>query len=277
MTAAHMHSASMAPARRDADRVRRLSAAGAATLLATVLALGSVACSDSNIPFYTEPTGVSNSPAGIQNAMVGLFSASRIDIGTYLFWMAGFARDEANIQAENPEGVVEQTGLSPIPAGDQGVWDNEYRAADAAVAIIATLPNVAPAYTAQQVAALTGVAQTLEALDFMYVAETRDTLGIPIHSGASGTSGPVYCAQDAWRQIVALLDSANAQLNTAGSIPLPIRIPTGFSSVSASAGPSTAAGSFASFNRALAGKANLELAYAITRNGSNNHPDTASP
>jgi len=282
MTAAHTHTASVAAARRAADRVRqrlveRSTTLRTTTLLAAALMVGSAACTDSNIPFYTEPTGVANTPTGIQNAVAGLFAASRLDVGTYLLWMAPFGRDEANIQAENPEGVVEETGLSPIPAGDQGVWDNEYRAADAAVAVIAALPNVSPAYTAQQVAAIAGVAQTLEALDFMYVAETRDTLGIPIHSTTTATSGPVYCAQDVWRQIVALLDTANGNLNTAGAIPLPLRMPSGFASVSTSAGPSTAAGSFASFNRALAGKANLELAYAIARNTPATHPTPTTP
>ncbi len=55
------------------------------------------------------------------------------------------------------------------------------------------------------------------------------------------------------------------QLNTAGSIALPISVPAGFAAVAQTASPSTAPGSFAAFNRALAGKAGLELAYAIAR------------
>jgi hypothetical protein len=275
MTAAHMHTASVAAGRRAVNRVCQCPTWRANTLLAAAVIVGSAACTDSNIPFYTEPIGVANTPGGIQNAVAGLFAASRIDVGMYLFWMDGFARDEANIQAENPEAVVEQTGLSPIPSGDQGVWDNEYRTANAALSVIATLPNVAPAYTAPQAAAITGIAQTLEALDFMLVAETRDTLGIPIHSTSTGTNGPAYCAQDDWKQIVALLDTANGNLNIAGAIALPLTVPPGFASVGTSAGPSTVAGSFASFNRALAGKANLELAYAMARNSPATHP-TAS-
>ncbi len=278
MTAAHMHTASVAAGRRAVHRVRQCPAAWrASTLLAAAMIVGSAACTDSNIPYYTEPIGVANTPGGIQNAVAGLFAASRIDVGTYISWMSSFARDEALIQAENPETVVEETGLSPIPAGDQGVWDNEYRTGDAALSIIATLPNVAPAYSAQQAAAITGIAQTLEALNFMLVAETRDTLGIPIHSTSGGTNGPVYCAQDDWKQIVALLDTANANLNTAGAIPLPVKVPPGFASVGTSSGPSNVAGSFASFNRALAGKANLELAYAIARNSQATHPTPTSP
>lgn len=277
MTAAHTHSASLGAARRAAGRVHHTGVRRVTGLLATAFVAALAACSQSNIPYYIEPTGVSNTPGGIQNAVTGLFASSRIDAGNYVGWMAGFARDEANIQAENPEAVVEETGLSPIPSGDFGIWDNEYRAADAALAVIAVLPNVAPAYTSQQIAAITGVAQTIEALDFMAVAETRDTLGIPIHSGPNGTNGPVYCAQDAWKQIVALLDTANGNLNTAGSVALPVKLPPGFGSVGLTAGPSTVAGSFASLNRALAGKAYLELAYAIARGASGTHPTPSSP
>src|SRR5437660_404959 len=135
MTASLKHTTPVATARRDADSGRDRRRGRATARVALLLVISSAACSDSNVPFFTEPTGVDNTPAGIQNSVAGLFASSRQDVGTYLFWMEGFARDEANIQAENPEAVVEQTGLSPIPAGDQGVWDNEYRTATAALAI----------------------------------------------------------------------------------------------------------------------------------------------
>jgi hypothetical protein len=82
----------------------------------------------------------------------------------------------------------------------------------------------------------------------------------------------VYCSKDVWAQIVAELDSANNQLQTAGAIPLPVKLPPGFSLVSSVAAPSTAAGSFASFNRALAAKAGLNLAYAIARSAAGTAP-----
>jgi len=246
-------------------------------MLAAILIVGSAACADSNIPFYTEPTGVANTQGGIQNAMTGLFSTSRFEVGTYIYWMSQFARDEGNIQFDNPQNIQQGTGLEPIAAGDQGIWDNEYRSVGAALAIIAAVPNIQPNFTAQQSAAIIGIAQTIEALDLMAILETRDTLGVPIHAATAGTAGPVYCAKDGWTQIVAILDSANSQLNTAGAIALPLKLPPGFAAVAASAGPSTAAGSFASFNRALAGKAGLELAYAIARNTAATHPTPTTP
>jgi hypothetical protein len=100
----------------------------------------------------------------------------------------------------------------------------------------------------------------------MIVAEVHDTNGAAIlPAGNNGTLPPAYCNPDIWKYIVALLDSANNQLNLAGAVAAPIIWPSGFSAVSGSSGPSTVHGSYASFNRALAGKANLELAYAIAK------------
>jgi hypothetical protein len=249
--------------------------AGVIALSLVIVASG--ACSDSNVPFFTQPTSIESTPGGIQNGMTGLFAASRIDVGTYVYWMPMFARDEAQIWIDNPQNVQFGTGLTPIPNGSGGVWDNEYRAAAAAVALIAAIPKTSPAYTAQQTAALIGVAQTLEAVNFMEVAETRDTLGIPLHPATGTTVGPVFCAKDAWAQIVALLDSANDSLNSAGATPIPVGLPPGFGAVSGTAGPSTVAGSFASLNRALAAKAGLQLAYAIARSSPGTSPTPTLP
>ena len=48
------------------------------------------------MPFFTAPTSVPNSPAGIQNAVTGIFAAQRIDIGAFVTTVAaGYARDGA--------------------------------------------------------------------------------------------------------------------------------------------------------------------------------------
>jgi hypothetical protein len=245
--------------------------------LGSLVLASSVACKDSNVPFFTAPTSISNTPAGIQNAVTGLFAASRQDIGNDVINLSMFARDIANIQEDNPENAVDGLGLVAIPPSGDLVWDNEYLSIGAAISLINAVPTVAPAYSAPQAAAIIGIAQTIEALDLMVVAESRDTLGIPVHAAAGGGPGPVYCNEDVWQQIVAELDSANTQLQAAGSIPLPVKLPAGFSSVSATAGPSTAAGSFASFNRALAAKAGLEYAYAIARNAPGTSPTQFLP
>jgi starch-binding outer membrane protein, SusD/RagB family len=237
-------------------------------LAAAALALVG-ACKDSNVPDLTQPTSVANTPTGIQNVVTGLFYQTRYDVGNYIFATAAFGRDAGNFTNTEPRWITEGLALSPISPTDQfwstWEWDYEFNNAKLANSILASVPKTAPAYTPAQAAAVDGIVQTIKALNFMMIAETHDSLGVPLYSIDSTTPATPYCNRDVWRYIVALLDSANADLNTAGGIPLPVNLPSGFGAVSAQAGPSTTAGSFAAFNRALAGKAGLELAYAIAR------------
>ncbi len=266
------------PAARRSDRSPGVRRARIVSLLAGA-ALAS-ACDYSPVPYLTGPTSVSLTPTGVQNAYTGLFSASRNDVVNYITFLSTFARDAAVFTGTEPRYITEGTGIVVIPNTDQflssSVWDIEFRNAKFANSIISSLPKVSPPYSAGALAALTGVAQTMKALNFMMLAETRDTLGISVYSILSSTPQPVYCNQDVWNYIVSLLDSGNTQLNIAGSIALPVTLPPGFGSVSATAGPSTAQGSFAAFNRALAGKAGLEYAYAIAR-GTGSAPTPSSP
>ena len=101
--------------------------------------------------------------------------------------MPMFARDVAQIWIDNPQNVQFGTGLTPIPTADGGPWDNEYRTATAAAGVIAAIPRVSPAYTASQAAGLIGLAQTMQALAYMQVAETHDTGGMAIHPASDGT------------------------------------------------------------------------------------------
>ena len=55
--------------------------------------------------------------------------------------------------------------------------------------------------------AIAGVVQTIKALNFMMMAETHDTLGIPLYAVDANPTDPPYCNKDVWQYIVALLDS----------------------------------------------------------------------
>jgi starch-binding outer membrane protein, SusD/RagB family len=239
------------------------------------------ACKDSNVPFFTAPTSVPNTPAGIDNGITGLISGTRLDLGTFVLNMAGYGRQGGNFTNTEPRFITYNLGVVPTVASTGatgGVWGFEYTNILQGKQIIATLPKVAPAYTTAQIAAITGLVQTLEAYNYMIVAEIHDTTGLEIQGGFGSTTAPTQvCVKDGWAYIVALLDSANANLNIAGNIPIPVVLPPGFSAVSTSAGPSTAQGSFAAFNRALAGKAGLELAYAIARHTPASSPSPTSP
>jgi len=243
-------------------------ALGRACLIASgALAFGLGACKDSVVPYYTAPTSVPTSVTGLQNAVTGLFSASRNDQHYFLTYTSAMARDALVFLSFDPGFVTELGGNQPPSNSDYTsilVWNNEFTDAKQANEIIAAAGKVS-SFSAAQVAAIAGIMQTMKAVNFIMLAETRDTLGIPIYAVENGVSSPPYCNKDVWRYIVALLDSANDNLNTAGAIALPVTVPDGYAAVGQSAGPSTVKGSFAAFNRALAAKAGLELAYAIAR------------
>jgi hypothetical protein len=264
--------------RRDRRTHSRLAAAAGAAALMAVLG----ACSDTNVPFYTAPTSVARSAAGIQNAVTGLFAATRIDIGTFVTTVgAGFGRDGAVFENTEARTVEYPLGVAPLPSSSGAVWPQEYQNIVQAHQTEQTLPLVVPAYSSTQLAALNGVLQTMIAYNYMLMAESHDTLGIAIMGPSVGTApAQGYCNKDAWEYIVALLDSGNTDLATAGSTVinkssgLPT-LPTGFSNFNV-AGPSTTVGTFASFNRALAAKANLELAYAKARSAPGTSPSPTS-
>jgi hypothetical protein len=246
----------------------RRAALGAALLLA--------ACKDSVVPNFSAPTSVSATPTGIQNGFTGVLNTSRNDVVNYLQFMYAFARDATQFQATESAYDSELLGQAPIAPNDFigiTVWDNEFRNAKTLNQLVATLPAVAPAYSPAQIATLAGVAQTLKALNFMWVAETHDTLGVPVAGITQPASppAPILCSKDVWKYIVALLDSGAANLVVGGSTPIPVTLPPGFNAVN------TSAASFQAFNRALAGKAGLELAYAISRPPDSNSVGVADP
>ncbi len=247
-----------------------------ASVLAGTVVLGTaVACKDSAVPYFDAPTGIPNSQTGVQNAVTGFFSGTRADAYLYAYNSTGYARDLFYFVSSAPPVLTIPAGLVPVAPGNfafNDMWDDEYLTIKQANSILTSLSTVG--YTSAQVAGIQGVVQTMKALEFMVLAETRDTLGIPLYSMDGDPTSPPYCNKDVWQYIVALLDSGLVDLNTAGATPLPVTLPPGFAAVSLQAAPATVSGSFASFNRALAGKAGLEYAYAYARNSAATHSDT---
>jgi hypothetical protein len=239
-------------------------------LVAVVVLAG---CNESLVPNYASPNPDVTTQLGFQTLVTGLAGGLRNDFGLFMTAMSAFARDAGNFTNSEPQEITEFMGAgTPLLASDLGgtVWANQFQMVKTADSILVSLPRVSsPApYSTGARAQITGVIMTFKALAFIYLAETRDTVGVPI--GGVGltntkTPAPIICNKDVWRYIVAVLDSANVELNVDTTDALPITLPAGFSAVGATAGPSTRAGAFAAFNRALAGKANLELAYAIAR------------
>jgi starch-binding outer membrane protein, SusD/RagB family len=244
------------------------------------------ACTDSVVPNFNSPNlsqGEITTPANFQLLVTGLFGASRIDVGYLMGAATSFARDMGNFTNSDNRFITQWLGdATPISTSNfygSGGWTNQFRVAKQANLMLATIPHVTPAYTPADQATLAGIAQTLKALNFMYLAEWRDTNGVPIGNLTNtnfAAPAPILCIADVWKYIVALLDSGNTNLNKGGRT-IPVILPAGFIAAASVPGPSTAAGSFAAFNRALAGKANLELAYAIARQNPGTAPTPTSP
>jgi starch-binding outer membrane protein, SusD/RagB family len=260
------------------------------TLLAAAV-FGLAACKDPAVPFYQSPNINPTSAAGIQQIVTGVFSGTRGstapgETGTDLFYyiqaMSSFARDAGNFTNTDSRYLTEWLGDGvPIPNSDfygTVVWDNMFRIAKNAQLAIDNVPKVTPAYTASDANAIIGIMQTMKAYNFMLLADTRDTLGVPLAgiTMPAGQLAPILCNKDVWAGIVAILDSGEANLVAATPGPLPVVLPTGFNAASL-AGPPTSAGTFAGFNRALRAKAGLEYAYAVARASSGTAPTSTTP
>jgi hypothetical protein len=237
----------------------------------TLLAALTVGCNESVVPNYNAPTSLPHTAAALQNEVTGAFDAGRTDIGNFELFMDAFARNSGYFTSSEQRWVLVGTGSVAVNPGDifvgPVVWDFYYNGIKGIDTIIAGVPKLqistagglAPFPPATQ-EAMFGMMETLKSLYFMYILETRDTLGIPMNGVGQATAAPILCNRDAWAQIVAMLDSASDSLTKAGpATKFPVLLPPGFSQVSASAG------AFQGFTLGLRGKARLYYAYTTGR------------
>jgi hypothetical protein len=240
------------------------------TVLAAVGLAAIGACQDTAVPNFRSPQINAETPAGIQYLVTGVVANSRTDLGQDIVSLSGFDRDMGVFTAVDSRFITELMGDgNTIPNSDfygEGGWSVEFANAKDAEAIIQDLPKVSPAYSASDASLIAGVMKTFEAYNMLLVAETRDTLGVPIFGfvATAANPAPFLCIRDVWKGIAAMLDSAEADLDAGKPGPLPITLPPGFGTAN-QAGPSGTAGTFAGLNRALAAYAKFQYAYGATR------------
>jgi hypothetical protein len=229
------------------------------------LAVGLGACNESLVPNYNYPSGLTASQAGVSGALLGAFNP-RGDVGNWAVWSSGFGREATYFTLSEQRFVTELVGVSTPQSTDfigATVWDNEFgliKTADSAQTLVNGLLG-SGADDAAQAAASWGALETAKALDYMFPAMSRDSLGVPINAvgQVSAPYAPILCNSLVWAQIVAMFDSAADSLTFAGGIPIPNTLPPGFGTVSGTAT------SFLSLTVALRAKARIEYAYAIAR------------
>jgi hypothetical protein len=158
---------------------------------------------------------------------------------------------------------------------------NAVKLADTVQGILPTLTaNGAPIPTAN-LKAVEGVIETTKAMDYMYIALSHDTNGVAIAAPGQpfvGTLAPILCNRDSWEAIVAMLDSAKADLDAAGasttlSIPgtsFNLTLPPTYAALG------NTAGGFEALTLGLRARARIELAYAIARRSAGTTPTVGS-
>ena len=254
-----------------------------------VLVMGATlaACNEAFVPDYNTLTGFPHSVSALQNEFSGAFNGVRSDIGAFDLSTDAFARSAAYYTPSEPRFVTEWTGENSLDDDNFGaaIWANMYTAvktADTIIGILPTLTNNGAAIPQGSIKALQGVMETTKALAYMYVAFTHDTNGVAMNNPGGAITGnvaPILCARDAWKEIVAILDTAKAELDAAGpntTLGVPgssftLQLPPGFSALGSTAG------SFEGLTLALRARARIEYAYAIARGPGGTAPTATTP
>jgi len=148
------------------------------------------------------------------------------------------------------------------PAGfANGSWGGQYTLIRDAYNFINTV-GASASLNAQQKAAATGFAETLEALMIFEIVQTRDTLGgITEIQDDPFKLSPFVTRDSMYKYVLGTLDDAAAKLSSAGATPFPFKLAPGFSASVAGQSFDTP-GNFIRFNRALKAKAAAHYATA---------------
>lgn len=256
-------------------------------LTTVAAALGVAACNETKIPDFDAPTGFPHTTGALQSEFTGMLDGPRVDAATYGRSMEGFARNAAYFTPSEIRFVTQYTGMAQLDNSNfgAGVWANEFSAVKTADSVIGVLPSLSTAsgqpVPAPNLEALFGAAETIKALDYLYVAEAHDTNGVAMNEVGrplTAAPAPILCNMDVWKQIVAMFDSAVDSLTAAGpttviGVPgtVTLRFPGGYSQIG------NTAGGWEALALALRGKAHVEYAYAIARNTPATAPTVSSP
>lgn len=228
----------------------KLALLGAVTLFA--------ACKDSTgvnsedqLPADALAGGITT-PQVLQSLATGVLAQDRATIAqSYLVWADVIARDVLRLDQSESRYTSEFFINPPDGSGFLGgaQWTSQYVTARAANGVIIGLKN-SPATVADagQKAAATGFLRTIKAMEYMRIAELRDSLGIVIQGDDITAVDAIRCKTAALASISALLDTAYADLQAGTS--LPFVLPSGWMSN----GDYSSVANLILFNRGLKGK-----------------------
>jgi starch-binding outer membrane protein, SusD/RagB family len=248
--------------------LRRLAAIGAAAGALLV----ALACSSFfDVPNTNQPNqeDLVNNPTRtkLSAAATGIFATARTDIQGVVWRLGSLGREGINLSGNNQPDYQEPYFLSALIGSGFGgaLWGGRYTAIRNLNIYLAALGRVSTAEVSDlEKAASRGMANTMAAVAFLYVIETRDSLGAPIDVDIPITAPPApFVSRDSvYGHILLLLDSARADLVRAGSTAFPFTMPPGLSGLAPNSLDFSDPASFTQFNRALAAKARILRATA---------------
>ena len=169
-------------------------------------------------------------------AATGVFSNSRSGIQALIWRLGSMGREGINLSGNNQPDYAEPF-FGPVQSGGSfggTLWIDRYQAIRTAnIYLTALANNTSQAgpdlLTDAERAASRGMANTIKALAFLYVIETRAQLGAPVDVDRPVSAGPApWVSEDSvYGYILGLLNSAATDLTAAGSTDFPFSIPAG--------------------------------------------------
>lgn len=225
-------------------------------LLALSLSLVAAAgCTDNRVPDFNAPDlSPTLDRVQLQERASGLLSGDRASHDFEILVLETMGRDVYRIDPAEPRYITNPLGtFSASSFIGAATWTGPYSVIRGSNDLIAALPT-ASFLSPEERAAVGGFAQTMKALSYMRLIETRDTLGAAIVTDQQAL-GAFRCKPAVLTQIAAVLDSARDSLVTAGNTPLPFILPAGF-------GNFRTASAFVKLNRGLKARVDLWRAFA---------------
>ena len=227
--------------------------ARAAAVLAVVVTAG---CSADalNVRDYNRPTveGVAKDPNGIQLLATGLLDSDRDQWAGMVNDFGYFGRESYQYSTTDARSVSNYLiGIAGPKLDPQGFASGNWAGRFQEMRNIVKFNEAVDASTLDASAkrAAKGFANTLYALQAMYLIVSRDSLGIPVAiTNVVSQPSPFVTRDSAYKFIIGTLDAAKADL-AAGGASFPFLLHTGYTGFNT---PTT----FLRFNRALAARAN---------------------
>jgi hypothetical protein len=189
-------------------------------------------------------------PTSINSAATGMLIGLRNGWGAqngFIPLLAILGREGYNLDQSDPRFVTEMLG-GPLdggsPAFGGNLWPQPYANIRTQNVALAALEKVAGMTDAQK-EGVRGFTKTMQAIDLLWVIETRDANGAVIDADLpiTGPPGEIVTKEQAYARIILLLDQAQTHLQNAG--------PSFSFSVSEGFAPFSTPATFIKFNRAI--------------------------